>query len=126
MLKILLYIIHAASERQVHLGVDSRQLSAVERARIGYVSENQKLPEWMTVGYFLSYLKPFYDTWDDARATALIRQCDLPLDRKLKHLSRGMRMKAALVSSLAYHPKLLFLDEPFSGLDAAVRDEVIA
>jgi ABC-2 type transport system ATP-binding protein len=49
----------------------------------------------------------------------------LPAGRKLKHLSRGMRMKAALASSLAYKPRLLVLDEPFSGLDPLVREELI-
>ncbi len=59
----------------------------------------------MTVEYLLAYLKPFYPTWDDARAAQLVRQFDLPLDRQLRHLSRGMRMKIALASSLAYRPQ---------------------
>jgi ABC-2 type transport system ATP-binding protein len=54
-----------------------------------------------------------------------VRQFNLPLERKLKHLSRGMRMKAALASVLAYRPALIVLDEPFSGLDPLVRDELI-
>jgi ABC-2 type transport system ATP-binding protein len=83
------------------------------------------MPEWMTVGYFLKYLKPFYPSWDDERAAAMIAQFNLPLDRKLSQLSRGMKTKAALVSSLAYRPKLIILDEPFSGLDPLVRDEFI-
>ena len=107
------------------LGVDSRKLGPEQLARIGYVSENQEQPDWMTVAYLLSYLKPFYPTWDDARAEQLVRQFDLPSDRKLRHLSRGMRMKAALASSLAYRPQLLVLDEPFSGLDPLVRDDLI-
>src|SRR5260370_17900650 len=75
------------------------------------------MPEWMTVEYFMAYLKPFYPAWDDARADSLLRQFDLPRDRKLRHLSRGMRVKAALASSLAYRPQLVVLDEPFTGLD---------
>jgi len=55
----------------------------------------------------------------------LIQQFNLPLDRKLRNLSRGMRMKAALAGALAHHPKLIILDEPFTGLDPLVRDELI-
>jgi ABC-2 type transport system ATP-binding protein len=57
--------------------------------------------------------------------SGLVHQFGLPLKRKLKHLSRGMRMKAALASVLAYRPALIVLDEPFSGLDPLVRDELI-
>ncbi len=124
-IKILMNIHQPTSGSAIALGVDSRKISPRELQQIGYVSENQELPEWMTVGYFMAYLKPFYPTWDDARATELLRQFELPLDRKLKHLSRGMKMKAALASSLAYRPKLIVLDEPFSGLDPLVRDEFI-
>jgi ABC-2 type transport system ATP-binding protein len=107
------------------LGIDSRALGPQDFARVGYVSENQEMPDWMTVGYFLEYLKPFYPSWDDARAAELVDQFQLPRDRRLRHLSRGMRIKAALASCLAYRPKLLVLDEPFGGLDPLVRDEVI-
>jgi ABC-2 type transport system ATP-binding protein len=124
-IKILMNI-HAPTSGQAEaLGIDSQKLSPVEFQQIGYVSENQEMPEWMTVGYFMAYLKPFYPTWDDARAEELLRQFDLPRDRKLKHLSRGMKMKAALASSLAYRPRLIVLDEPFTGLDPLVRDEFI-
>jgi ABC-2 type transport system ATP-binding protein len=79
----------------------------------------------MTVDYFLRYLKPFYPTWDDGRVVELLQQFNLPTDRKLRNLSRGMLMKASLISSLAYHPKLLVLDEPFSGLDPMMREDFI-
>jgi len=125
LIKILVNILRPNSGTSSILGVDSRRLSPAEFAQLGYVSENQELPEWMTVGYFLKYLKPFYSTWDDARAAEMLKQFNLPLDRKLSQLSRGMKMKAALLSSLAYRPKLIILDEPFSGLDPLVRDEFI-
>jgi ABC-2 type transport system ATP-binding protein len=124
-IKLLMNILRPSSGSAEVLGVDSRRLSPKQFARIGYVSENQEMPDEMTVGYFLSYLKPFYRDWDDRLADEMVRQFALPLDRKLRHLSRGMRMKAALTSSLAYRPELIVLDEPFSGLDALVRQEFI-
>jgi ABC-2 type transport system ATP-binding protein len=124
-LKLLMNIIRPTSGRAEVLGVDSQRLGPAEFARIGYVSENQQMPDWMTVGQLLAYCKPFYPAWDDRLCTRLIEVMGLPLDRKIRHLSRGMRMKAALVSSLAYRPKLLILDEPFSGLDALMRDEFV-
>jgi ABC-2 type transport system ATP-binding protein len=107
------------------LGHPAANVTGEVFTHIGYVSENQELPEWMTVSYFLDYLRPFYPTWDLALEQHLLRQFDLPLDRKLRHLSRGMKMKVALASVLAYRPSLIVLDEPFSGLDPLVRDELI-
>ena len=122
LIKLLMNMIHPSSGTAMILGKDTTHLNGADFTRIAYASENQELPDWMTVGQFLSYLKGFYPTWDDA---ALVQQLDLPLNRKLKHLSRGMLMKAALASILAFNPSLILLDEPFSGLDPLVRDELI-
>ena len=124
-IKVLMNIFPPSGGSSEVLGTDSRRLGPRQFEQIGYVSENQELPEWMTVGYFLEYLSTFYPTWDRALAADLVRQFQLPADRKLRHLSRGMKMKAALASSLAYRPKLIVLDEPFTGLDALVRDELV-
>src|SRR5207244_11112692 len=107
------------------IGADSRALGAQELTQIGYVSDNQSIPEWMRVGYFLSYCRPFYPNWNDEEAAALVRLYELPLDRTIKTLSRGMRVKAVLASSLAYRPRLIVLDEPFSGLDVLVREQLV-
>lgn len=106
-------------------GVDSRKLGSEEFQRIGYVSENQKLHEWMTVQQLLDYCRPLYPNWDEPFCQQLLAQFELPRDQKIKSLSRGMKMKAALVSSLAYRPEILILDEPFSGLDPVVREDFI-
>jgi ABC-2 type transport system ATP-binding protein len=123
---ILMNLVSATSGKTEVLGHDSRKLSGRDFEEIGYVSEDQRFPEWMTVEYLMKYLRPFYPTWDIRREQQLLRDFNLPKDRKLKHLSRGMRMKAYLASSLAYRPRLIVMDEPFSGLDPLVRDELIA
>lgn len=123
-IKILLNLLRARAGTAIVLGADSRHLDERELAQIGYVSENQQQPEWMTVAQLLDYCRPFYPSWDRTLEAALLKQFELPGDRKLRQLSRGMRMKALLLSVLAYRPKLLVLDEPFSGLDPVVRDDV--
>jgi ABC-2 type transport system ATP-binding protein len=105
------------------MGCDSRRLGPQEYASIGYVSENQDLPEGLTVAQFLAYLRPFYPTWDRALEAEVLGQAQLPPQRRIRNLSHGMRVKLALAGALAFRPKLLVLDEPFSGLDPLVRDE---
>jgi ABC-2 type transport system ATP-binding protein len=122
LIKILMNMIKPDSGTATILDKSTLTLNGDDFTRIGYASENQELPDWMTVRQFMDYLKGFYPTWDDS---ALIAQLELPLDRKLKHLSRGMLMKAALASILAFRPAIILLDEPFSGLDPLVRDELI-
>lgn len=124
-IQTLLNILRPTSGSAKVLGVETTSFGPEHYASIGYVSENQKLPESMTVADFIAWCRPMYPTWDDAFCTELLRRFELPLNRKLKNLSRGMKMKAALLSSIAYRPSLLILDEPFSGLDPLMRDEFI-
>jgi len=126
LIKLLMNLLAPTSGSARLLGVDSEQLRGANLESIGYVSENQKLPEWMTVDVFLAYMRPFYPTWDRDLERRLVKRFELPPKQKLKRLSRGMRMKAALASALAFHPRLLVLDEPLSGLDPLVRDDLMA
>jgi ABC-2 type transport system ATP-binding protein len=105
---------------------DSRNLGAKDFESIGYVSESQKLPLWMTVQRYLDFCRPLYPTWDETLEARLLEQYQLPMKSKLKTLSRGQLMKVSLLSNLAFRPKLIVLDEPFSGLDPLVRDELIS
>jgi ABC-2 type transport system ATP-binding protein len=122
---VLMNLLAPSEGHSAMLGVDSTHLGPAEFAQIGYVSENQKLPGWMSVDQLCAFCKPLYRTWDDDMCRKLVRQFNLPLDRKVKSLSRGMKLKAAMVTALSFHPRLLVLDEPFSGLDVAVRDEMV-
>lgn len=122
-IKILMNILHSTAGTAEVLGIDSRRLSPRELAQIGYVSENQDMPQRMTVEQFIAYLRPFYPTWDPELEKTLLRQMRLPLERRIRDLSHGMRLKMALACALPFRPRLLVLDEPFSGLDPLVRDE---
>ena len=125
LLKVLMNLIRATGGSAIVLGTDSHNIRGKSYTQIGYVSENQEMPEWMKTGALLKYLREFYSTWDSDLEQSLVKQFDLPLDRKIKTLSRGMKMKLALASALAFHPRLIVLDEPFGGLDPLVRDQLI-
>jgi len=122
-LKILMNILQPTSGAVTLLGVDSRRITPRELNRIGYVSENQQMPERLTVDQYFAYLRPFYQRWDRQLEASLRAQLRLPASRRIGELSHGMRMKMALACALPYRPGVLILDEPFSGLDPLVRDE---
>lgn len=123
-LKMLMNLVRPSGGRATVLGTDSRRLGPADFQRIGYVSENQELPDRMTPADLLDDCRPLYRTWDVELERQLQRDLDLETGQPLGQLSRGTRMKAALLSSLAYRPQLVVLDEPFSGLDPLVRDQL--
>lgn len=124
-LRVLVNIIRPDAGTATVLGVDSRALSHRDFTQIGYVSENQLLPERLTVAQYFDYLRALYPNWDRGLEKGLRGQLDLPPARMLSKLSHGMRMKTVLVAGLAFRPKLLILDEPLSGMDTLTRDEVV-
>ena len=107
------------------LGKPSVRLTPADFQRIGFVSESQIPPAGLTVERFFAYLRRIYSSWDRALERQLRAQLELPADRKLQHLSHGMRIKTLLIGALACRPRLLVLDEPLSGLDPLVRDELV-
>ncbi len=125
LLRILVNLVPPSSGRADLLGYDSHTLESSIFERVGYMAEGQRLPRVRTVRELLDYCRPFYTRWDDALAARLLRTLDLPPTTPLMRASRGTRMKAALVATLAFHPEVLVLDEPLEGLDPLTRDQVV-
>lgn len=125
LLRILMGFLSPSGGSARVFGTDPRRMPERVKERIGYIADAQDLPGYLTVGCYLDFLRPLYPTWDRDFERRLVRLFDVPLDRKLRNVSRGQRVKAAFVGALSYRPHLLMLDEPFSGLDPAVRDEVL-
>ncbi|HEX4469990.1 MAG TPA: ABC transporter ATP-binding protein [Gemmatimonadaceae bacterium] len=125
LLQILMGLRRARSGRAAVLGVDSRRMSMKDRAQIAYVAEGQSLPSWMRLEELEAYLAPLYPMWDRALANQLRERFNLDPTRKIGAFSRGGQMKAALLCALAPRPRLLLMDEPFTGMDALVKDELV-
>ncbi len=95
------------------------------RRRTGFVSEDKLLYGYMSVRQLLAFTRSFYPTWQPQREKELLARFELPLDRKVKQLSKGMRTKLALILALARGAELLILDEPSEGLDPVVTEVML-
>ena len=92
-IKVLMNILSPTRGSATVLGVDSRRISLRQLNRIGYVSENQDMPERLTVSEYPDYLRPFYSRWDRDLEGSIRHQLRLPPERRIGNLSHGMRMK---------------------------------
>ncbi|MCA9193877.1 MAG: ABC transporter ATP-binding protein [Planctomycetales bacterium] len=92
---------------------------------VGYLSEERELPEWMRIHELMNYVAAFYPSWDFEYCNELLDAFGLDRNKQIKQLSKGMRAQVGLVAAVAQRPKLLILDEPSSGLDAIVRQDIL-
>jgi len=126
LLKILAGLLVPRQGSTNTLGRDSRRLQPEDWTAIGYVSESQPLYDWLTGEELIAFTRPLYPNWDEAFCDKLLKRLQLPLRRKVRSYSKGERMKMTLLLAMAFHPKLLLLDEPFSGLDVLAKEQLIS
>jgi ABC-2 type transport system ATP-binding protein len=126
-IKILLGMTRPTSghARVFGLAADVPEASVEIRGRAGFVSEEKDLFDFMTVQQMIRFTAAFFPRWRADLEQRYLHRFDLPLDRKVKALSRGTRTKLALLLALCRGAELLILDEPTSGLDPATTEEVL-
>ena len=125
LIKHILGLLKAQSGSVQVFGHDPVQNPVGVLGRIGYLSEERDLPNWMRVGELMRYTQAFFPNWDEKYAEELREAFDLASNAKIKTLSRGQRARAGLLVALAHRPDLLILDEPSSGLDPVVRRDIL-
>lgn len=113
----------AGSVKVLGYAMPGQQIAA--KRNIGFVAEDMRLYESETIAFHIDFIKSIFGTWDDDYANTLLRRFDLNKKQKVKGLSHGQRVKATLLLALARRPRLLVFDEPTTGLDPAIRKEVL-
>jgi ABC-2 type transport system ATP-binding protein len=105
------------------LGLDPQRDPIELRRRVGYLAEDQTMYGWMRVEEIVRFVAPFYPTWDHDLAFKYLRDFELPLRTRIKHLSKGQNVRLGLVLALAHRPELVILDDPALGLDPIMRKQ---
>ncbi|HKI00713.1 MAG TPA: ABC transporter ATP-binding protein [Thermoanaerobaculia bacterium] len=124
-LRILMGLVHQDRGTVNVLGSDMPAQQAAAKRDIGFVSEDMRLYKSATLAWHMGFIRSIYPSWDEAYAASLAKRFDLKPQQKIKGLSHGQRVKAALLLVLARRPRLLVLDEPTTGLDPVARQEIL-
>jgi ABC-2 type transport system ATP-binding protein len=125
LLKHLLGLLRATAGSVRVFGLDPVRDPVGVLSRVGYLSEEHELPEWMRIDELMRYTQAYHPTWDASYARELLETFALDPAKKIKDLSKGMRAQAGLIAAVAHRPELLILDEPSSGLDVVVRRDIL-
>jgi ABC-2 type transport system ATP-binding protein len=124
-MKLCLGLLKAEAGTLTVGGHDPLKRARRVRQATGYVPDKPDCYQWMTAHELYKFLAPQYPTWNRDEVDRLVEMLSVPMDREFRALSRGEGMKAMLVAALAPEPELLLLDEPFAGLDAVAKEEVL-
>ncbi len=124
-IKLIMNLIRRNAGEIRVLGLDNIRSEAEIKSRIGFVYDNPYFYDDVRLETLKSAIAPFYPGWDEALSRKLMEEFELPMKKKFKALSHGMKMKFSLAIALSHDADLLILDEPTAGLDPVFRIELL-
>lgn len=124
-LNAILGVVHKDAGEISIMGNPIEELKPDMKEEIGVVFDGTNFSEELTPKKLNKVLKGIYASWDEDFFVSLLKKLSLPLQKKIKSFSKGMKAKLSIAVAFAHHPKLLILDEATSGLDPIVRDDIL-
>ncbi|WP_069649865.1 ABC transporter ATP-binding protein [Caloranaerobacter ferrireducens] len=124
-IKLIMNMIKSDGGEIKVFGLDNKIHEEEIKSRIGYIGEEQYFYEDMTVSWTEKFVSRYYKNWESEKFYSLLERFDISKTKKIKELSKGMKVKLALALVLSHNPELLILDEPTSGLDPVVRRDIL-
>lgn len=124
-IKLIMNLIRRDSGEIKVFGLDNLASNHLIKEKIGFVYDENHFYEELTIKEMKNVIKPFYSKWDEDLFNRYVKDFQLPLNKEIKQLSKGMKMKFSLAIALSHHAELLIMDEPTSGLDPLIRLELL-
>ncbi|MFS8513302.1 MAG: ABC transporter ATP-binding protein [Planifilum fulgidum] len=124
-IKLMMNLIRPDAGRIQLFGLDHRANEREIKERIGFVYADNHFYDDLTVDQIKRITASIYRRWDEEAFQGYLKRFSLPPHKKIKHLSRGMKMKLSIALALSHHAELIIMDEPTSGLDPVVRHEIL-
>lgn len=124
-IKLIMNLIKKSSGTISIFGSDNILHEREVKEKIGFVYDENYFYEELTLEEMKRIIAPFYKQWDNKVYDKYIKEFNLPSKKKIKELSKGMKMKFSLAIALSHNAELILMDEPTSGLDPVFRSEML-
>ncbi|CAH8704487.1 ABC transporter ATP-binding protein [Paenibacillus thiaminolyticus] len=125
LLRMLLHIVKPQQGAVKLLGMEMPHRERDIKRQVGYISDESHFYHQLRMDEIKRIVAPFYPNWDEGLYKRLMDRFGLSGKQKVGQVSKGMKMKFAIVMALSHHPRLLLMDEPTAGLDPVFRRELL-
>ena len=123
--RAILGLIHTDGGKIEILGRTPDQLRPEDRERIGVVLADSEFSGYLSIKDLIPVLENLYSQFNRDRFVEKCEEFQLPLNKKIKEFSTGMKRKLQVLAALSYNAELLIMDEPTAGLDVLARDSLL-